>query len=170
MIKGSSGVFHIGSRGSLYYLLGGLLLLVLYVINRRQIKMNTINKTGFELRGLLIDEGFDFYTAQRIVSQAAHETANFTSQIFRENNNPFGMKLPEQRRTYATGENRGHAVFASIADAVRDYWLYWQYWRLPNTFKDNTEFVTALKIKGYFTAPLKDYINGVDKYYKIYFA
>jgi len=60
-----------------------------------------------------------------VLAQAKIETANFTSKIFRENNNMFGMKLPERRRTTAVGENRNHAKYTSWIQSIIDYKL-WQ--------------------------------------------
>lgn len=39
-----------------------------------------------------------------VLAQAKIETGNFTSKIFRENNNMFGMKLPGRRTTTAVGK------------------------------------------------------------------
>jgi uncharacterized FlgJ-related protein len=55
--------------------------------------------------------------------QAQIESANFTSNIFRENNNLFGMKMAEKRKTMAVGINRGHAKYSSWQNSVLDYKL-----------------------------------------------
>ena len=51
--------------------------------------------------------------ADIVYSQAKLESGNFSSKIFKENNNLFGMKRARQRATTATGENRGHATYSS---------------------------------------------------------
>jgi len=58
-------------------------------------------------------------------AQATWETGHFSSPIFKENNNLFGMKLAHQRKTTAIGQNRGHAKYANWQDSVKDYKL-WQ--------------------------------------------
>jgi uncharacterized FlgJ-related protein len=60
-----------------------------------------------------------------VLAQAKIETGNFTSKIFRENNNMFGMKLPERRQTTAVGKSRNHAKYIDWIQSVRDYKL-WQ--------------------------------------------
>lgn len=60
-----------------------------------------------------------------VLAQARLESGNFNSQIFRENNNLFGMKMPWRRATFASGVNRGHAVYDSWEHSVYDYAL-WQ--------------------------------------------
>jgi uncharacterized FlgJ-related protein len=59
------------------------------------------------------------------LAQAKIETGNFTSKIFIENNNMFGMKLPERRRTTAIGEKHNHAEYTSWIQSLIDYKL-WQ--------------------------------------------
>jgi flagellum-specific peptidoglycan hydrolase FlgJ len=58
------------------------------------------------------------------LSQARLETGNFTSEIFKENHNLFGMKMAEQRPTSAIGINRGHAAYTSWQESVVDYALF----------------------------------------------
>ena len=60
-----------------------------------------------------------------VLAQAKIETGNFTSKIFRENNNMFGMKLPERRQTTAVGESRNHAKYTNWIQSIKDYKL-WQ--------------------------------------------
>jgi mannosyl-glycoprotein endo-beta-N-acetylglucosaminidase len=58
------------------------------------------------------------------LSQARLETGNFTSEIFRENHNLFGMKMAEKRPTSAIGINRGHASYSNWKESVIDYALF----------------------------------------------
>lgn len=60
-----------------------------------------------------------------VMAQAKIETAHFTSKIFRENHNLFGMKLPKQRSTTAIGEQYNHAEYTSWRQSVIDYKI-WQ--------------------------------------------
>lgn len=60
-----------------------------------------------------------------VYAQAILETGYFTSQVFCENNNLFGMKLPKSRDTMATGENLNHATFSTWLSSIEDYKL-WQ--------------------------------------------
>lgn len=58
------------------------------------------------------------------LSQARLETGNFTSDIFKENHNLFGMKMAEKRPTSAIGINRGHASYTNWRESVIDYALF----------------------------------------------
>ena len=55
--------------------------------------------------------------------QAQIESGNFTSPIFKEGNNLFGMKVAERRNTSAIGKIRGHAAYLIWEDSVLDYKL-----------------------------------------------
>lgn len=54
-----------------------------------------------------------------VYAQAYHETGGFKSPIFKENKNLFGMKV--NSRKFDKGENRGHAVYYSLSDSIKDY-------------------------------------------------
>lgn len=60
---------------------------------------------------------------ETVLAQAKLETGNFTSAIFKENHNLFGMKVAETRPTSAIGINRGHAQYKDWKDSVIDYAL-----------------------------------------------
>lgn len=60
-----------------------------------------------------------------VYAQAILETGHFTSSLFQQNNNTFGMKLPKVRTTTALGEKSNHAYYESWQSSVEDYKL-WQ--------------------------------------------
>lgn len=62
-----------------------------------------------------------------VLAQAKLETGNFTSTIFEENNNLFGMKKAYFRPSTSTGVNRGHAKYKNWKDSVLDFALYKAY-------------------------------------------
>ncbi len=66
-------------------------------------------------------------------AQAIVESAGFTSAIFVENNNLFGMKCPTQRLSTCIGTNRSHAVYYDWISSVVDYKLWYSYMIAPNT-------------------------------------
>lgn len=59
-----------------------------------------------------------------VIAQARIESGNYTSNIFKENNNMFGMKCAKLRATTNIGENRNHAMFDTWQDCVMDYAFY----------------------------------------------
>jgi len=59
-----------------------------------------------------------------VMAQAEIETGDFTSHIFKENNNLFGMKVARQRPSTNKGEENGHAYYSSWKESVVDYAFY----------------------------------------------
>lgn len=59
-----------------------------------------------------------------VYSQAILESTDFSSQIFKENNNCFGMKVATVRQSTNKGEQYKHAIFDNWKDCVIDYALY----------------------------------------------
>jgi uncharacterized FlgJ-related protein len=164
----SFGRLHIIWRGWHGFLLLGLLFFLLLRIKNRQTKMNTINDIGKDIYLRLIESGFNVTQAQYITAQAAHETANFTSKIFTENNNLFGYKFVGQQ--IAQGSKNGHAYYENIADSIQDYKNYYNRRGYPAIFANISEFVKALKRNNYFEASETEYLNGVKHFYNLYFA
>lgn len=59
-----------------------------------------------------------------VLAQAKLETGNFTSLIFKQNNNLFGMKQARSRATTSKGTFFNHAIYNSWKESVLDYALY----------------------------------------------
>lgn len=88
--------------------------------------------------------------------QAQIESAHFKSNIFKENNNLFGMKMAERRKTVAIGVNRGHAKYSSWQASVLDYKLMQK--RYAHNKSRNQYFVY---LKHY--AEDDNYVNKIKK-------
>ena len=116
-----------------------------------------ILEAEFTIEALIAEIGvLNFKYPHIVLAQAKLETGYFTSSIFRENNNLFGMKRPRVRPTYAVGENRGHAVFEHWQDSVKDYRLYshlymdfeseWQYYNyLARVYAEDPNYVNKIR-------------------------
>ena len=59
-----------------------------------------------------------------IIAQAYIESSHFSSPVWNENNNAFGMRLPQSRFTLAVGENLNHAIYKNWKDSVKDRMIY----------------------------------------------
>jgi len=128
--------------------------------------MTTISKIGYDLYDLLTEAGFKDDYARFIVAQAAHESANFTSNVFKQNNNPFGIKYFGQKE--AQGENIGYAIYEYLGKAVQDYKRIFKSFG-PVSLTSLKSFVNVLKIHNYFEAPEADYFKGCEWFYNLYF-
>ena len=63
-----------------------------------------------------------------VILQSRLETGYFTSDIFLNGNNLFGMRYPTRRPTVATGIYKGHAQYAHWSDSVVDYAMWQRYY------------------------------------------
>ena len=84
-----------------------------------------------------------------VLIQAKIESAHFTSDLFVNANNMFGMKLPRVRETLAVGEYKGHAMYKSWTDCVKDYAL-WQRFYASKGY-DLREYLSFLQEINYAT-------------------
>ena len=60
-----------------------------------------------------------------ILAQSYQETGHYKSNIFKVNNNLFGMKQAELRASLAKGTKNGHAYYDAWQDSVIDYALFY---------------------------------------------
>jgi uncharacterized FlgJ-related protein len=73
------------------------------------------------------------------LAQAKLETGNYTSKIFRESNNLFGMKEAKSRITTAKGTQFNHAYYESWTESVYDF-AFHQCRYLPNIRNEEQYF------------------------------
>lgn len=83
--------------------------------------------------------GYSNDVANFIICQSVLESANYTSAIYHENNNLFGMKLAKWRRTFAIGENRGHAMYKCKLDSLLDLILRHEYFKILKESKQSIQ-------------------------------
>lgn len=115
----------------------------------------------------LSEEGLTDTNLHKLVTaQAMHETGVFTSSVYDNNKNMFGMMQPSVRPTVSLGKKGNYASYANLGDSAKDYALYYKYSEYPDTFPDVKTFVSALKAKSYFTDNVINYISGVTSHYK----
>lgn len=122
-----------------------------------------------------LSKGFPTTSAKFLVAQARHETGNYTSNVFKMNNNLFGMKFANQPLATKgspapASEGDFYAKYNSPADSIKDQIdRYFVKTMGGVTFeqikasKTPTEYATNLKKRRYFTAPLEEYIMGIER-------
>jgi flagellum-specific peptidoglycan hydrolase FlgJ len=95
--------------------------------------------------------GFGAVPLGLVLAQSALESAWWSSDVYVNGRNAFGLRLPRRRPTVAVGEYAGHARFSSVADSARDYWERQRAFGIPNT-GNPAEYVAATVASGYATA------------------
>ncbi len=127
------------------------------------------------------------YKVLFITTQSQHETGNYTSAIYLENHNLFGMKK-SLKGEYQIGENRGHATYKDVYQSVYDYYhLVTNSHRKPNygkalndvpadKFSKESEIsstylgyvLSQYKSLGYFTGSYSVYESAIEFFAKTY--
>ena len=92
-----------------------------------------------------------------VILQSQLETGYYTSDVFLNGNNCFGMRFPKTRPTVATGVYKDHAQYAHWSDSVIDYAL-WQKYYLSRGYKiggsnDDAFYLVFLKCVRYAEDP-----------------
>lgn len=86
---------------------------------------------------------------EMLIRQAYLETGGFTSELWINYNNPFGMKHGWKRPNKSYGrvmEPVGYAGYTHWSDAVRDMKLFQQYWEQYGWDLDNAYEVFLVKL------------------------
>lgn len=95
--------------------------------------------------------GYDRVPVGLILAQSALETGYWSSDVFRNGNNAFGLRLASVRDTPAVGEYAGHARYLSLSDSALDYFDRQEAFNIPDTY-DPAAYVAATVASGYATA------------------
>lgn len=110
--------------------------------------------------------GFSENASKLIVSVAMHETGNFTSNLYKSNNNYFGMKHPQRRQTTSKGERNGYAFYENYEASIEDFELWFNFHGTSvEEFEAPEELTNFMKEKGYFTDTLENYQTAVVKHF-----
>jgi len=111
---------------------------------------------------ILKAQGLETSMIKLLQAQAIHETGNFTSRLFRENNNAFGMKVPGLRQTLNVAPlGPGFSQFLSVDDSVKDMLLYLDHFKIPLDQDDAFRYAQILKDKNYYEDPVEVYFKGL---------
>lgn len=154
------------ARLALVFILGS----IAYDFVSKQLRYQSVDDTeqvlvdsNAILRHIKILESYEIEYPWVVMAQEVHETNWFSSPIYRENFNRFGMKA--SRRKFHIGTNRGHAKYENFIQSIRDY-RAWQIARLEKNlwvYNDSTYIEMLVKV-GYAEDP--QYETHIRKYYE----
>ena len=113
--------------------------------------------------------GLDSNNVRFWIAVSALETDFWTSQVYIENNNLFGMRLPSSNTT-ATFSQFGFAGFDSLEDSATDLTLYFDRlkWNQVN-YPTLAALVAQMKSKNYFEESADEYLMAVSEKYSMLF-
>jgi len=148
---------HITFPIALIFAVGLLILLRQFLITNR--RRESPSKQIFRI---LKKQGLEPGMSRLLVAQAVHETGNFNSRLFKQENNAFGMKVPSIRKTLNVNPNQGQfSTFLSVEDSVKDMLLYLDHFKIPLNINDPFIYAKILKDKNYFEDDIETYFKGL---------
>jgi len=128
-------------------------------------------------RGTNNNPGLPNTLAALLVAQSQHETGNFTSNFFRNDNNGFGYSyFPGSIYQVGAGSiaDNGQPIakYASIEDSTKEL-IDWIYRRVKDgkfpanlaTITEPEQYAALLRNAGYYTDKLETYTNGLKYYF-----
>jgi len=137
----------------------GLLIVLrqfLPMIRRKEKPLKAISR-------ILKAQGLEPSMIRLLQAQAIHETGNFTSRLFKENNNVFGMKIPSIRKTLNVAPGtETFSQFVSIDDSIKDMLFYLDHFSIPLDLADPFLYAQILKDKNYYEDPVELYFQGLS--------
>lgn len=125
-----------------------------------------------------IKNGMPVKLAELITAQSKHETKNYTSRVFKLNNNLFGytwagQKIARQGTPKPKSEGGFYAAYDVYEDSVKEIadWIKRRQKgkRFPQDLtliKTPELYAGLLKNAGYYGAPLSVYLAGLKRYLK----
>lgn len=109
-----------------------------------------------------------------LICQVAHETGDFDSRVFRQNNNasgimwinkPLKQKNAKKGLAYPSREGRYfYAHFATLKDWAIDYLRV--IGRTPQSAKNLTDYANKLRARGYYTDTSTNYARALESHRK----
>lgn len=104
-----------------------------------------------------------------LAAKAFVETGRFTSSVYENNNNAFGMKCPRTRETLMVRCKNNYAYFNSLRDSVRDYFLWWKFHKIgihALNYLTLPELLQKEKDYHYYTTDVASYTKKVNWFYE----
>ena len=145
--------------GSFFFLLGRYMKIqTLTDFEKEILIVNLENRNDFSEEALiemLIDLNVKY--PHIVLAQARIESGHYTSRIFKENHNLFGMKQANRRINTAEGTQYGHAFYQTWRESVYDYAFYQSrylsgatteeeyYYVIGKSYAEDPKYISKLK-------------------------
>jgi hypothetical protein len=107
-----------------------------------------------------------------VVAQSKHETNEYTSNAFKQDNDCFGYKRFIGSRFQEGGgikssEGDPYAQYKSVIESTEEIcaWLH-RHFKNLNSVTTPEGYAQALKKIGYYGAPESEYAHGLNKYFQ----
>lgn len=111
--------------------------------------------------------------AKYVEAQARHESGNYTNTLTKRYNNIFSMRKPYVRPQISVGDSGTIStidndstkwqVYSNYTQAIEDLMLWMDYTRFPKTVGSVDDYSREMRARGFYTAPLSQYTEGMRK-------
>lgn len=102
-----------------------------------------------------------------IEAQARHETGNYTSRAYKENNNLFGMKHASKRKQLGADTGDTYRMYQDPSESIEDLILYFDAVDFPTDIETLQEYAEELKIRNYYEDSTYNYFRGLNYHYQL---
>jgi len=151
--------------GSFFYLLGRYMSLEsLSDFEKEVLIVNLKNKNDFSEESFIeMLQDLNVKYPYIVLAQARIESGRYSSRIFKENHNLFGMKQANRRINTAEGTQYGHAFYQTWRESVYDYAFYQSRYLSSATTEEEYYYIIG---KSYAEDPkyISKLKNEVEKY------
>jgi hypothetical protein len=120
----------------------------------------------------VIDSGIPVNLTPFLIAQSKHETANYTSNVFKSNKNLFGYKYYggsswQIGKNIISPEGNQYANYDTYYNSARELtsWIKRRIDDFKNV-KTIEEYVNALHKNSFFTDNVSTYLNGMKHFYE----
>lgn len=172
-----------------------LMLIIKYFMPENNVFVNAVDKFKTTVTGLfagtekiifdtLIKEKMSVKLALLVLAQTKHETANYTSNVFKKLNNVIGYKVYDSVYQTKIGtkspEGNNYGSYATVVDGAKEAAGWYRRRNKENGNKydavtDTSQYCWLLWKDHFFTQgnfktpadAVKNYQKGIDKFYKI---
>jgi len=135
----------------IYLLIGGLFLFVFFSWRKFLKQFNPLT-----IQSIVLNSKYK-NLAPFIIAQAQVETGDFTSRLYKEANNLFGMRCAKVRPQKRVACFNNYAVYGTKEESVKDYLAWLDYANFPANIESVDSFVYELKKRRYFTDSYDNY-------------
>jgi len=103
------------------------------------------------------------------MAQAKLESGNFSSNIYRQTNNPLGMGHASRRRQLGKISDIIHEggniqKYRNDTQGFRDMFLWYEFGNFPRSVANAAEYVNQLKRRRYFSLSESEYLKRLENY------
>jgi hypothetical protein len=125
-----------------------VLAIVVWQVNKKFFEGEKKYLFVIDLAGLI--SGWGSEMRNLAMNVAMFESGHFTSNIFKNNHNAFGMMQPKIRKTTSIGDKDGFATYSNLFQSARDFFLWCKDRGLSSssTYKDGYEIMVSAGYMG----------------------